>query len=233
MLALSHVASGLLAGMAVGEAARLPLTGVAALSALTGGFAALNDLDCVHSCAARSLGFASAGFAYLVRLVSGGHRHATHSLLGAGVFTAFAWAACRFRHDPAGRAVLAAFLLLAVAAGLRALRLNGHIADLLGLGAAAGIALTGWELALVPLAAGLGALTHIAGDCLTDVGCPLAWPLSLRHFGLPRALAFTTGHAVERYAVDPLIMAGLAILAVRVADPAVLALAVSQIVALA
>jgi membrane-bound metal-dependent hydrolase YbcI (DUF457 family) len=212
MLAISHAASGLLTGLAVAEVTHLPMTGAVTLAALTAGFATLSDLDSCGSCAARSLGFLSIGFAHFVRLVSGGHRHATHSILGVAVFTGAAWAACQFRGEPYGRVVLAAFLALAIAAGLRALRLGGHYADVLAVGAAAGVAWSGRDLALIPLAAGLGTATHVAGDCLTDVGCPLLWPVSLRHFGLPRPVAFTTGHAVERFAVDPLIVAGTGLL---------------------
>ena len=184
------------------------------LTALTAGFATLPDLDSTGSCAARSLGFLSEGFAWLVRLVSGGHRHATHSILGVAVFTALTWLACHYRGEPYGRAVLAAVLALAIAAGLRALRLGGHSADLLAIATAAAIAWTGWYLALIPLACGIGVITHILGDACTDVGVPLAWPVTLRQqFLLPPALRFTTGHTAERFAVDPLIMLGLGWLA--------------------
>ena len=213
MLGISHAAGGLLTGLAVAEVTHLPATGAVTLTALTAGFATLPDLDSTGSCAARSLGFLSEGFAWLVRLVSGGHRHATHSILGVAVFTALTWLACHYRGEPYGRAVLAAVLALAIAAGLRALRLGGHSADLLAIGAAAALAWTGWYLALIPLACLTGCVTHIAGDACTDVGVPLFWPLSLRHYGLPRPVAFTTGHAVERFAVDPLIMIGLGVLA--------------------
>jgi len=212
VLGISHAASGLATGLAVAEVTHLPATGAVTLAALTAGFATLPDLDSTHSCAARSLGFLSEGFAHLVRLVSGGHRHATHSAVGVAVFTAVAWLACHYRGEPYGRTVLAAFLALAIAAGLRALRLGGHWADVLAIAAAAGIAWDGWYLALIPLAALVGTATHIAGDMLTDVGCPLAWPFTLRHFGLPREVAFTTGHAVERFVVDPVIVAGIGLL---------------------
>jgi membrane-bound metal-dependent hydrolase YbcI (DUF457 family) len=213
VLGISHAASGLATGLAVAEVTHLPATGAVTLAALTAGFATLPDLDSTHSCAARSLGFLSEGFAHLVRLVSGGHRHATHSAVGVAVFTAVAWLACHYRGEPYGRTVLAAFLALAIAAGLRALRLGGHWADVLAIAAAAGIAWDGWHLALIPLACMIGTATHLLGDSLTDVGIPVFWPLTLRHFGLPRPIAFTTGHAVERFGIDPLIMTGLVLLA--------------------
>ena len=212
MLALSHAASGALTGLAAAEVTHLPVTGAVTLAALTAGFVTLSDLDSVGSCAARSLGFMSKGFAYLIRSVSGGHRHATHSLVGVAVFTAVTWLACHYRGEPYGKAVLAAVLALAIAAGLRALRLGGHYADVLAIAAAAGIAWDGWYLALIPLACLIGCATHLLGDSLTDIGIPVFWPLSLRHYGLPKPVAFTTGHAVERFGVDPLIMCGLGLL---------------------
>ena len=213
MLGISHVASGALTGAAAAEVTHLPATPAVTLAALTAGFATLPDLDSCGSCAARSLGFLSEGFAHVVRFISGGHRHATHSAVGVAVFTAVAWLACHYRGEPYGRAILAAFLALAIAAGLRALRLGGHYADVLAIGAAAGIAWDGWYLALIPLACLIGTATHLLGDALTDVGIPVFWPVTLRHFGLPRPIAFTTGHAVERFGVDPLIMCGLGVLA--------------------
>jgi membrane-bound metal-dependent hydrolase YbcI (DUF457 family) len=153
--------------------------------------------------------------------VSGGHRHGTHSAIGVATFTGLAWLACAFRHDLAGRIGLAFFLAVAFAAGLRALRLGGHWADLLAIAAACAVAWEGWGLALVPLACGLGCATHIAGDALTVEGVPLCWPFTWRHqFLLPPGLRFETGHVAERLVVDPLLIAGVAILAVLAADPA-------------
>jgi membrane-bound metal-dependent hydrolase YbcI (DUF457 family) len=211
VLGHSHALSGAVAGTAAGAyLLHAPLSQTALLAGLTAGFATLSDLDSTGSCAARSLGFLSIGFAHLVRLVAGGHRHGTHSALGVAVFTAAAWAACSFRYSLAGHAVLGAFLALAIAAGLRALRLGGHSADLMAIGGAAVLAWSGWGLALVPLACGLGCATHVLGDMLTDEGCPVAWPLSPRHFRLwPEPLAFTTGTRPELWCVTPVLSAAL------------------------
>jgi len=214
MLGHSHSLSGAVAGTAAGVyLVHAPPAQTALLAGLTAGFAVLPDLDSCGSCAARSLGFLTVAFAHLVRLVSGGHRHATHSILGVAVFTAAAWAACAFRHGPAGHAVLGAFLALAIAAGLRALRLGGHFADALAIAGAAVLAWRGYGLALVPLACGLGVAVHILGDACTDVGVPLLWPVSTAHqFLLPPHMRFTTGHAAERWAVSPLLGAVLVLL---------------------
>jgi membrane-bound metal-dependent hydrolase YbcI (DUF457 family) len=217
MLGRHHATSGLVIGAAAGEfVLHLPDSRTAALAALCGGFATIPDLDTCHSSAARCLGFLSQAFAWLVGKISGGHRHASHSILGVAVFTALAWLACYFRHDQAGRAGLALFLALAIAAGLRALHLGGHAADLIAICAAAGIAWFGWDLALIPLACALGCATHIAGDCLTTEGCPLAWPVTMRHFGLPRPLSFATGSWRENLVVAPALLLALAYLCYRV-----------------
>jgi membrane-bound metal-dependent hydrolase YbcI (DUF457 family) len=208
MLGRSHALSGLVTGAAAGEfALHLQPPGTAALAALCAGFATVPDLDTCHSCAARSLGFMSEAFAWTVAKLSGGHRHGTHSAVGVAVFTALAWAACHYRAEAAGRIALGAFLALAIAAGLRALRLGGHGADLAAIAAAAGIAYYGWALALIPLACGLGCATHLAGDALTDEGIPLLWPITLKHYRLwPEPLAFSTGTRPETLIVAPALL---------------------------
>lgn len=204
-------------GAAIGEfPLHLGPAGIVTLASFTAAFATLPDLDTRHSCAARSLGFFSAGFAFLVGKVSGGHRHGTHSILGVAVFTALAWAACVFRHAEHGRIrfVLAVFLALAFAAGLRALRIGGHWVDLLAIAGAVFIAWHGWGLALIPLACALGCLAHLAGDALTVEGIPLFWPFTLRHFRLlPPPIAFTTGTLPERAIVAPALLLALGFLA--------------------
>jgi membrane-bound metal-dependent hydrolase YbcI (DUF457 family) len=199
MLGEHHALSGLVTGAAAGEyVMHLPPAGTAALAALTAGWATVPDLDTCGSCAARSLGFLSEMFAWTVGKIARGHRHGTHSLLGVAVMTAVTWLACEYRAAIPGRAALALLLAIALAAGLRALRLGGHAADLLAIGAAAGVAWYGWDLPMIPLACGLGCLTHIAGDMLTDSGCPLAWPASGYRFKWwPEPFAFTTGTRPE------------------------------------
>jgi membrane-bound metal-dependent hydrolase YbcI (DUF457 family) len=204
MLGREHALSGVAAGAAAGELIlHLPPGGVAALAGLTGAFATLPDLDQCESSAARCLGLLSEAFAWAVEHLSGGHRHATHSVLGVAAFSAWAWAGYHWRHDLPGRGALGLLLALAIAAGLRALRLGGHPGDLAAVGAASAIAAGGADLQQVTLACALGCAVHIAGDMLTVRGCPLAWPLTMRHFGLPRPLSFTTGTWRETWVVLP------------------------------
>ena len=132
MLGRSHALSGLAAGSAYAEFvqhARWP--GVIALGGLTAGMALIPDLDSCGSTGARSLGFLSGAVSHVVRAVSGGHRHATHSLTGIAVFTGLAWLAAHYRHDYAGMAGLALLLTLAVSSALEALHVTGsHLSDL-------------------------------------------------------------------------------------------------------
>ena len=143
--------------------------------------------------------------------------HGTHSLIGVGVFTTLAWLAVHFRHDTAGRIGLCVLLSLVIAGGLIALRIpgiRGHIADLLGIGAAAGMAATGTGVGLVAIATGLGCCAHLVTDMLTDSGCPLLWPVLRYRFKLwPEPLAFTTGTRPERWLVAPALLLALGLLA--------------------
>jgi membrane-bound metal-dependent hydrolase YbcI (DUF457 family) len=215
MLGHSHALSGLVTGAAASELAlHLPLPGTLALAGLTAAWATVPDLDTTGSCAARSLGFLSEGFAAVVHFLARGHRHGTHSVLGVAVLTAITWLACIFRDTLPGRATLGLLLAIAIAAGLRALHFAGHSGDLLAIAAAAVIAWLGYGLSLVPLACALGCATHIAGDMLTESGCPLGWPASEYRFRLlPHPLSFVTGTWRELWVVDPALTATVVLLA--------------------
>ena len=218
MLGHSHSLSGAAAGAAAGEfVMHLPPAGVATLAGFTAGMALLPDLDSCGSSAGRCLGLISRSVAWVIRGISGGHRHASHSILGAAAFTGLALLACHFRGDWAGKAGLALLLVIAVSSALEALHVtDGHTADLAAIAVAAAVVWYGYGLALIPLAVGLGCLTHDAGDCLTESGVPLLLPFSQHRFHLlpPRA-AFTTGTRPETWIVDPLLTLALLALAVH------------------
>lgn len=176
-------------------------------AALTAGAAVLPDIDHPDATISNSFGFLTRSFAWTVEKASGGHRHGTHSLIGVAAFTAAVataatWAWHRSAQDchnpwtpalsvahgwcqlPPGwhdlPAIAIAVLLLAAA--LRALRIGGHLADLLAILLAAAYA---WLdpvglLWILPVATVIGCATHIAGDALTHGGCPLLWPFSRR-----------------------------------------------------
>jgi membrane-bound metal-dependent hydrolase YbcI (DUF457 family) len=222
MLGHSHALSGAVTGTAVGIFLHFSDPRIVALGGFTAGMALLPDLDSCGSSPARSLGFLSEAVSHVIRKVSGGHRHATHSILGIAAFTALAWVACHFRGDIAGKAGLALLMTLTVSGALECLHIaRSHVADAIGIGVAAAEIWYGFGLALIPLAVLIGCATHIAGDMLTDSGCMLGYPASkFRYHLLPEPLAFTTGTRPEVLFVDPLLFVALAALGVYAADPA-------------
>jgi membrane-bound metal-dependent hydrolase YbcI (DUF457 family) len=218
MMGRTHVLGAAAAGLAAGTFV-LHLHGVplAEFTGITAAMGTISDIDQHGSCASRSLGFLSGAVARVMHRVTGGHRHFTHTLPGAVAFGAAAWAGGHWRHDAAGVAALALLLALAFAGAARALAIPGHLDDLAAVAAAVAMAVTGYGLALVPLAAGLGVVAHMAADGLTKEGIPLAWPLTSRHFRWwPPPLAFTTGTRPE-HAVAAGFVLVLAVLAAHAA----------------
>lgn len=215
MLGWSHAASGLTAGLATGIFLHYSLPQDAALSGLTAGMALIPDLDSVGACASRSLGMISGALAHVIRFVSFGHRHGTHSIPGIAAFTGLAILACHYRHDYAGMAGLALLLTIAVAGALEALHLTrGHWGDLIGAGVAGLVIWKGYGLALIPLAVLVGTATHLTGDSLTHSGVMWCWPASgYRFHFLPGRAAFTTGTKPELRIVDPILLVSLVLLA--------------------
>jgi membrane-bound metal-dependent hydrolase YbcI (DUF457 family) len=178
---------------------------------LTAGAALLSDFDEPNSTIARSAGFLTRGFAHTVRFAAGGHRHGTHSLLGAAVLTALAAAGAASSASVPGRLVLALFLALMAASALRVTRvMRGHLPDAAGIGIGLGLCFA-WPagLVLVPPCVALGVLAHIAGDMATHGGCPLLWPFSGRDFH-DTPVAFTTGKFFESVIVTPALTLALA-----------------------
>jgi membrane-bound metal-dependent hydrolase YbcI (DUF457 family) len=221
MLGHSHALSGAVTGLAAGLYMHMSIPHITALAGFTAGMALLPDLDKCGSSPARCLGFLSEAVAWVVGKISGGHRHATHSVLGIAVFTGLAWVSAHFVHDWEGKAGLALLMTLSVAGGLEALHIaRGHVADLIGIAVASWEIWYGYGLTLIPLAVLIGTTTHILGDMLTDSGCMLAFPVSKHRFHLlPEPLAFTTGTRPELLIVDPLLTIALFTLVGYTADP--------------
>src|ERR1700760_333010 len=216
MLGHDHALTGAVAFVAV--APLLHVTGPALLAGLvlTAGAGVLPDIDEPGSTIARSYGFLTETFAWIVHHLSGGHPKGTHSIIGVVVFTAGAWAAVHFDHSLAGKIALGVFLSLLLSAALAALHVGGHHGDALGVAAAAATIYFHVGLALTPLCIALGAAAHIAGDMLTHGGCPIVYPASREDFHLlPDGLQFTTGKFAEHWIVTPLLTAALLFLAWR------------------
>lgn len=218
----AHSLSGAVTGLAAGILLHKSLGADAALSGFAAGGALLPDLDAIHGSAARCLGFFSMAVAWVIRAVSGGHRHLTHAAAGVAVLTLLAWGGCELRRDWAGRIILGVLVTIMVSAAIEALtRRGGHLPDLAGAGVALAVIAYGYGLSLVWAGVLIGASTHLLGDSATDSGVPLLLPFSKRRFHLwPEPFAFTTGSAPELLIVTPLLFLALLALALTAADPA-------------
>jgi len=228
MLGRDHALSGALAFTAA--APLLHVTGVhlAAAVALTAGAGVLPDIDEPGSTIARTFGFLTGGFAWIVHHISGGHRKGTHSLIGVALVAAAAlgaasWQASARATGPWWHLIPAGLILaLLFSAAFRALNIGGHHGDAFGIALAAAMIWRGWapvtsrQLPVLAVCVILGMLAHLAGDMCTHDGCPLLYPLSRYEFGLlPAPVRITTNKLAEHWIVTPLLIAGLAYFAWR------------------
>ena len=100
MMGRDHALSGALAFAALAVPLHMRTEVLAAGMALTAGAAVLPDIDHPDASIAQTFGWVTKGFAWAVEHVSGGHRHGTHSLAGAAVFTAAASVITHYGHSP-------------------------------------------------------------------------------------------------------------------------------------
>ncbi len=195
MLGHSHALSGATAFAAMSSLA--PAVGVhphwgavAAGLLATPGAALLPDADHDSATIAYTFGPASKAATRVVHRLSGGHRHATHSLLFAALVPLLAWVG-----DAAfGRWFEIGVLFLLYTFAARALRLAPGASSGLGFLAAVATWVLLPDLSWLPWSVAAGILAHLAGDCLTKEGCPLLWP-HRRHYMLP--VIQRTGNKLE------------------------------------
>lgn len=154
------------------------------------GAAIAPDVDHPSGTIAHSLPPVSGLMCEGVEHISGGHRHATHSLLGIGAFALVAWAASLLVADIGGRTVAFGAGLIAVlmtAFAIKVLRLRlGRKGTVLGtflgpwivsLGTAGLVTyLLDYTWTWLPLAMAVGTFIHCVGDSLTTQGVPWLWP---------------------------------------------------------
>ncbi|MBI1758312.1 MAG: metal-dependent hydrolase [Actinobacteria bacterium] len=179
-------------------------------TALAAGAALIPDLDHHGGTIANALGPVTKVLTRFVERVSGGHRHATHSLLFAAAAGGGSWAGVHYL----GRyfAVGVTFVLLALAGialhlhpGGDGVRAWGPVVIAATLGTAM---IDQWlpdEPVWLPWLVGFGCLVHLAGDFMTERGVPLLWPIKMR-FEIP--LISRTGNRVEVWVVSPLMSVG-------------------------
>ncbi|MBL1073739.1 metal-dependent hydrolase [Nocardia sp. 2] len=219
MLGHSHATSGALAWSAA--AAALPLTlmtypamqsgNIAAVDLvmgtfLTAGAALLPDADHPKGTISHVLGPVSHYACKLINKISGGHRHGTHSFLFVALVTYGTWAGEHW----IGRNFTLALCFFLLALAVKALHLAPGGDDIKSWGTVIILATCGtfaidhWisdKPAWLPFCVGLGSLAHILGDCLTDRGCRLLWPLKIR---TRFPIIDRTGNKVETLIVVPL-----------------------------
>lgn len=191
MMGHSHATTGAAAWVAVtatvpGAMGLMPLTPaeIAAGALVTAGAALLPDADHHSGTIAWSLPPVSKWITRAVGDISGGHRHATHSLLGVAIAGLGAWGLSFLRLPIAGEDFQAGawlMVLLLVAFAAKALRLTrGWITSwtFALVGATAAVWYAPEAMWWLPVSVVLGCLVHIAGDMLTTEGCPVLWPFN-------------------------------------------------------
>lgn len=205
MMGVTHVASGLLAGVASAPLVTAAPTGRVVWVLATAGAALLPDLDTPTSTAARMWGPISQAIAGLVGRVAGGHRWGTHDVvLAPAAVWLVAAVACQ---APVAAAVLLAVTSGLVIAGLGSVGLGrvgagGNLAAAGGVGWWHGHVLDPGQVRLIPWALALGTITHIAGDAVTvgKVPAPIVWLRRRRRVGVP---VLRTGGLLEMVVVTP------------------------------
>jgi membrane-bound metal-dependent hydrolase YbcI (DUF457 family) len=219
MMGKSHAATGMFAFWAGTSWFPQNLPALVLGSVVCTGAALLPDIDHPNATTTKTYGPVTSAFSWTVRKISGGHRNGTHSILGISILGGSTYQAVLFQSVPGwpgqvAKAWLALWLILAVAGAVRLLKIDGIIDDLLPIPVCAALVyLQPVSLAWVPLALVLGSATHVAGDMLTNGGCPLLWPYApgKGKKAKPKRYAlglFKTGGTVENWVVLPSAMIG-------------------------
>jgi hypothetical protein len=207
MMGVTHVTSGLLAGLVSAPtlAQDASPAGRAVWILTVAGAALLPDLDTPTSTAGRMWGPVSQTIARGIGTLAGGHRWGTHDLiLAPAIIWIGATAAYATR---AGTLLLMAVTASLILAGIGSVGLGrlGALGNLATATAAAwwhSSALTPHDLALLPTALAVGAAVHIAGDALTagKIPIPILWLRRRQRVGLP---LLRTGGLVEGCLITP------------------------------
>lgn len=227
MMGRTHATSGAVAFLVLVPPLRslgvdLGGVGVATGAVAAAGAAMLPDLDHPQASIAQALGPVTGILARITALLSGGHRQGTHSVIGVLVATALSVGVMLVGGVAVGLELsfLAALALAAVEVKFSRMTLIHTVLCL-----AAGVVLTGlsiWQqipVAVLPLAVGIGVAAHIVGDCLTEEGCPLLWPIPWRISLLP----LETEGLVERFVVGPVLGLAAVVLVWQLSDQSALA----------
>lgn len=189
MMGRHHALLGGSAWMGIGALAGMPAGPLAVSAAACATAAMLPDIDEPGSTVAHLCGPVTIATAWLTQRISGGHRHATHSLAAVAIGGVVGLSVSPF---PIAQAVVLALLF---ALFLRVLApppfrygiCSFAVAGLLAYHVVAQLG-AGW----LPLALAAGVALHLVGDMLTSGGVPLLWP-NPTHFSWP-VLGHTHSH---------------------------------------
>ena len=192
-------------------AVALSPTQIAAGTVVCAGAALLPDMDHHSGTIANTYGPITKVLCRIVAQISGGHRHATHSLAFAAAmgFGSF-WLAIH-QHD-----IWMGLLFLLIGLGLRGVGFGfddkDHLTGLLNALLAGSLVymMRDVDMRFAGYAVGLGCLAHVVGDCLTPEGCPVVWPIPNR-LGIP--LVPRTDGKVELMVVTPMLTIAIVLLA--------------------
>lgn len=191
---------------------------------LCAGAALLPDLDHHDGTIANFLGPISKLLCRFVAWISGGHRHATHSVLFVALMGGGTWAGVTYL----GRWFTLGMTFFLLALAVKALRIHvpgeGHTTwlSVLGLSVLGAAVMDRWMPAApgwLPYAVALGTLAHLLGDCLTKMGAPLLWPHKQRY---EIVLIKRSGNDVETKVLVPIMaVATCALLVFATVNPAI------------
>lgn len=174
----------------------LSVSGWIMFGVLTTAAALFPDIDHHKATVTRSFG----GLTRLVRWVLikpffGKHREGTHSIFFAGLVGFGAWMLIKYIDLLGCKIALLVLLSIVTSSLIRLFHIRGWMDDVAPIPVWAFlIFFTDVDLKIVPWALALGCLTHVIGDCMTDRGCPILWPLSKEKITLS---LYSTGKAGE------------------------------------
>lgn len=206
MMGVSHALTGVVAGVITYQVtdASIP-AGVVGATIVIGG-SLFPDIDHDRSTISNTGGRVTRLLSWALRRATGGHRTATHSILGVAAAAMLVQVALEHRREVWAIAVLAVILFLCWAAPIRLLKIRGWVDNVLPLPAAIGAAWwPAFPLELMPHALAIGMSVHIIGDMITKMGCPILWPFG----GKTRLMTLTAGGPVERFLLRPLFVVAI------------------------
>lgn len=213
MMGRTHALSGTLVFGGVTLAHSFPVPELVAGLVITTAAALLPDIDHHKSTITKTYGPLTKIVHLLVGLIFGPHRHGTHSILFVALVGFGTQLAINHREHTAAKVALVIVLSIVTGGLIRLFKIKGWLDDILPIPIFVGIIFfTDLDLSIVPPALMLGTAAHIVGDCLTDRGCPLFWPLKGK-FGVN---LFTTNGKGEAIVMILFILGIFAVIATHV-----------------